>query len=215
MHAHALQDMPVLLSKATYSRFLDDYQMTFGRILIDSGAFSELNSGVKIDIQEYKEWSTRWLEHADAIAGLDDISGDWKRSLKNYEEIPWSFPTIHEADPPELLDDLIAMSRERNKWLGIGLTPPRHSKEKIVRGFCDRIPSDIHVHGWALRGYTHIRKLCSVDSTNWVLDSMKMTRDFPWLTPAEAVDLVVKRYKRWNRIIKNEPVGLFNAEEAL
>src|SRR5882724_10499639 len=85
--------MPVLLSYACFGKWMHQYQMSFSRILIDSGAFSVLNSGKRVDIYQYKDWSRQWMGHADAIAGLDSIRGDWKRSLRNYGKIPWSFPT--------------------------------------------------------------------------------------------------------------------------
>lgn len=195
-------DMPVLLSFACYSDWLDRYQASFRRILIDSGAYSEMNSGKAVDGVAYREWSQRWSEHADAIAGIDDIRGDWRRSLENYEQFG-GFPTIHDTDPHELLDDLVAISRERGKWLGIGLLPPREGKERFVRDVCDRVPDDIHVHGWALRRYTHVRRLDSVDSTNWWRDAMKLRTlpDTCHLTYGECLDVVVKRYQRWTRTI--------------
>lgn len=201
-------DMPVLLSYACYTKWMDQYHPTFRRVLIDSGAFSELNSGRKIDLGAYREWSERWLPHADAVAGLDDISGDWKRSLKNYEAVPWGFPTFHESDPPELLDDLVAMAQERAGWIGLGLTPPRAGKERWIRESCDRIPEGVHVHGWACRAYTHVRRLDSVDSTNWWRDAMKLRQELPWLTYGETLGLIVKRYQRWNRVISDQPEQL-------
>lgn len=207
--AEHAEDMPVLLSFACYSNWLDRYQQSFGRILIDSGAYSVLNSGKSLSVEEYADWSARWNGHADAIAGLDDISGDWRRSLRNYERV--GFPTIHDTDPPELLDDLIAISRERGNWLGIGVKPPREGKESWIRSALDRVPDDIHVHGWAMRAYTHVRRLDSVDSTNWWRDAMMITRDMPWLTYGEALEIVVKRYKRWSRTIRDvDETGLFS-----
>ena len=209
LQARVLEDMPALLSFAYYPKWMEQWHPSFSRVLIDSGAFSELNSGKKIDAEEYREWSERWQGHADAIAGLDDIRGDWKRSLRNYEHIPWTFPVWHETDPWELLPDLVAMARERCGWLGIGLLPPRNGKEQIIRDACKQIPEGIHVHGFALRAYTHIRRLDSVDSTNWFLDTMKIRRDLPWLTYGECAELVVKRYKRWKRRIIDEEQELF------
>lgn len=208
-------DMPVLLSFACYSPWLDRYQHSFSRLLIDSGAFSELNSGIRIDLKKYSEWSERWIGHADAIAGLDDISGDWRRSLSNYEKFPLGFPTFHESDPPKLLDDLIHLARERRSWIGLGLLPPREGKERWVRNTCDRIPDDLHVHGWALRRYAHVRRLDSVDSTNWWRDAMKIRTipDTQHLTYGECLEIVVKRYQRWKRkIVENqeEVAGFFN-----
>lgn len=202
--AEHVSGMPVLLSYACYGNWLNKgYQQSFARILVDSGAYSEFTSGKKIDLEKYKDWAAQWLPHADAVAGLDDIAGDWKKSLRNYEAFPDGFPTFHETDPPELLPDLIAMSRQRKQWLGLGLLPPRQGKERFVRESLARIPEDIHVHGWALREYTHVRRLDSVDSTNWWRDAMKVRTQLPWLHFGECLEIVVKRYQRWQRTIKD------------
>jgi hypothetical protein len=196
MQTAMLNGMPVLMSYASYYPWLDQWLPSFDSLLIDSGAFSEMNTGKKIDLNAYADWASS-IEWADAWAGLDDINGDWERSLRNYEA--GGFPTFHDTDPPELLDELIPISLDRGKWLGIGLKPPRGGKEEWLKETLSRIPREIHVHGFALRAYTHLPRLDSVDSTNWLLDSMKLRRDIPWLTLAEAVQLIVKRYKRWTR----------------
>ncbi len=202
--AEHVAGMPVLLSFACYSDWLGrGYQQSFRRILIDSGAYSEFSSGKRIDLGAYADWSARWEGHADAIAGLDDISGDWRRSLANYEAFPRGFPTFHESDPPELLDDLAAMAADRGGWIGLGLLPPREGKERWIRSTLDRIPDGLHVHGWALRRYTHCRRLDSVDSTNWWRDAMQL-RSMPQLahlTYGECLEIIVKRYQRWTREI--------------
>ena len=100
----------------------------------------------------------------DAIAGLDDITGNWRRSMENYASFPGGFPTYHESDPPELLPELVAMAAERGQWLGLGLLPPRNGKDGWVTETLANIPEGIHVHGWAMRAYTHHRRLDSVDS---------------------------------------------------
>jgi hypothetical protein len=209
LQAEAVAGMPVLLSFALAKGKVwmeREYVPTFDRVLIDSGAFSELNTGKKVDLGLYAEWSNRWVGHADAIAGLDDISGDWRRSLANYEAMPdgLGFPTFHDTDPPELLDDLIPIARERGGWIGLGLKPPRESKERWVRAACDRIPDGLHVHGWALRRYTHVRRLDSVDSNNWWKDAMKIRTQYlmDHLTYGECLEIMVKRYQRWQRVIR-------------
>lgn len=200
--AEHVADMPVLLSFAIYGKWLDRYQQSFARILIDSGAYSELNSGKKVDGAAYHDWHQRWQGHADAIAGLDDISGDWRRSLRNYEAFG-GFPTFHDSDPPELLTDLIPIARARGGWIGLGLVPPREGKERWVREACAKVPEDLHVHGWALRRYTHVRRLDSVDSTEWWRTAMAVRQDLPWLTYGEALEIVVKKYQRWQRVMRD------------
>ena len=207
--------MPVLLSFAIYRDWLNKgYQQAFRRILIDSGAFSEFSTGKPIDVDEYATWAERWVGHADAIAGLDDIAGDWRKSLRNYERFPGGFPTFHETDPPELLDDLVEMAQDRGQWLGFGLLPPRTGKEVFVRRTLDRIPDGIHVHGWAMREYTQCRRIDSVDSTNWWRDAMQLKTigHLKHLSYGECLEIVIKRYQRWNRTVKENSteVSLFN-----
>lgn len=205
--------MPVLISYAIAGGPSGDwlhrgYQQSFRRVLVDSGAYTEFTTGRRVDVNAYAEWATRWSGHADAIAGLDDISGDWRRSLANYEAFPLGFPTFHESDPPDLLDDLVPMAAERGRWIGLGLLPAtRRARrgEKWVREACSRIPEDIHVHGWAMRGYTHVRRLDSVDSTNWWRDAMQV-RSLPQLshlTYGECLEIVVKRYQRETRTVRD------------
>lgn len=62
MHTDHLKGMPVLLSYAIYARWVDDYVASFGRVLIDSGAFSEFNSGAVVDGPAYldrRTWTGR------------------------------------------------------------------------------------------------------------------------------------------------------------
>lgn len=193
--------MPVLLSFACWSPWLDKgYVQSFSHLLLDSGAFSELNSGKKVDGFRYRDWYARYAHFADAIAGLDDIGGDWRRSLKNYE-LFGGFPTLHDTDPPELLDDLIPLARARGGWLGVGLVPPRQGKEDFVRSACERIPADLHVHGWALRQYTHVARLDSVDATTWWREAMRLRTlpDLAHLTYGECLRIMVKKWQRWAR----------------
>lgn len=220
MHADWCKAMPVLVSYAIYPKpsktkgpWLDDYISSFSRVLVDCGAFSEFNSGKKVVGSAYKDWCQRWWTscHIDAVAGLDDINGNWRKSVKNYE-LYGGFPTYHESDPPELLDDLIAMARERGNgqpvyesfkpgkpWLGVGLLPPRADKWGWVKETMARIPDDLHVHFWAGGGYTGHPRVDSADSTNWFRDAWAYKNDLPFLTPAECIELVVKRYQREDR----------------
>jgi len=220
--AEHVSDMPVLLSFAIAGKksglWVEKYAPTFRRILIDSGAWSEFNTGKPVDLDDYIAWSERWVGHVDAIAGLDDISGDWRRSLSNYERFPGGFPTFHESDPWELLPDLVALARERTGWLGLGLTPPRDGKEAWIRRACDQVPEGIHVHGWACRAFTRVRRLDSVDSTNWWRDAMQL-RTIPalaHLTYGETLEIIVKRYQRWNRTIvdRSQGISIFDPKEA-
>lgn len=200
MHADHCAGMPVLVSFALYDRWVDDYVSSFGRVLIDSGAYSELTGKAKVDGEAYRDWQQRWAEtaHVDAIAGLDDIRGDWRRSLKNYD-LYGGFPTFHETDPPELLNDLLPLAQDRGGWLGIGLLPPRGGKWRWVKETLARVPAGLHVHFWAGGEYAGHPRVNSADSTNWFRDAWNYKNAMPFLTPAECVELVVKRYQRERR----------------
>lgn len=203
--AHAANGMPVLLSFpiASPKIWLHRYLPSFDRILIDSGAFSEFNSGKVVDLAAYAEWSQEMMTrpNVDAAACLDDIRGDWRRGLKNWEAMPWTFPVLHDSDPPEALD---AILERTPAWLGLGMVPPRRGARwlgETLAALRERAPQ-IHVHGFALRG--HIGALMrhagpiSVDSTNWIFDvrAMLTNRLTAHLTPAECLDIIVKRYRR-------------------
>ena len=199
LHAHLAHGCPVLVSFAASSKWLEEswmHSFTDG-LLLDSGAYSVYASGVEIDIGAYVDWAAQF-DWADAWAGLDHVAGDWRQSLANYKA--GGFPTYHNSDPPELLDELVPMARERGGWLGIGLTTPRTGKLGWMRDTLERIPDDLHVHGWACGLYAGMRRLDSVDSTNWFRDVKYVLNAYPWLTPGECLEIIVKRYQRKVRL---------------
>jgi len=172
-----------------------------------------MNADRVIDIGQYAEWTEQFRSQADSIAGLDDMGGDWRKSLKNYKKIPFSFPTFHDTDPWEFLDDLIAMARERpGKWLGISATPPRQRKGPWVREVCDKIPDDLHVHMWAGNGFTYVRRIDSVDTAGWFREAMGLRTTMPWLTYQETLEIVMKKYQRHSRVIREDVPGFFDQD---
>ena len=205
VQAHAANGMPVLLSYfILHNRnWWKQYVPSFKQILIDCGAYSAYTSGKEIDPIAYRDWAAQY-PWADACAGVDDIAGDFKKSLKNYEI--FGFPTMHDSDPIDLIDDLIPIARERGNWIGIGLVPPREGKENFVRHICDRVPPDMHIHGWALRQYLHIPRINSADSTAWFRNALTLKNHAltAHLTYAECVDIMVKRFQRAQRIIAHD-----------
>lgn len=211
LQADTVRGYPVLMSFAVWRghKYLTDWLPSFSDLLIDSGAYSVLKSGVNIDLPEYIEWAES-LPWADAYAGLDHIEGDWKLSLKNYES--GGFPTMHDTDPPELLEDLIEIARVNcagwsSPWVGVGLKPPRQGKEHWVREVMEKIPDDIHVHGWALGAYTHVARIDSIDSTHWWREAMKYRTKMPWLTYGETLEIAVKKCQRFSRMVEPDNQG--------
>ena len=98
-----------------------------------------------------------------------------------------------------MLPELIAIAREQgNNWLGIGLLPPRTGREDWLVRTLERIPDDIRLHGWALWRYQHLG-FTSFDSTHVYREIPKVLHACPWLTPAEALDLLVLKVERMSR----------------
>jgi hypothetical protein len=211
MQAAALVGMPVLLSFALDARakWLQRYIPTFDRVVVDSGAYSEMSSGKRVDLDAYGAWLDDFAPKADAAAALDDIRGDWKRSLANWDQQPHTFPSLHDSDPPEYIDAVLERLQDSGRarlrdtdrqWVGIGLVPPRRNHAFVLR-MLRVIPQGVHVHCFALR--TIAPEVLAVrgpdvsfDSTNWLLDARAPAQAFPWLTPAECVEIIVKRYQR-------------------
>lgn len=204
MQAHMASGCRVLSSFVTWQKFkgLSQFMPTFSEVLLDSGAFSEFTSkgAVKVELDEYVDWIDAH-PYKVAWAGLDDINGDHERSLRNYQR--GGFPTIHDKDPGgAFLDELVEISREQGgNWIGIGVTPTkqRHGMEAFIRDTIERIPDDLHIHGWALGLYTYL-PLGSIDSTNWWRDSFKILNAYPFLTTPEALEIVIKRITRVPRM---------------
>ena len=85
MHFAQLAGSDVLLSFAIAGKWdsiRTKWQQSWGKILIDSGAYSVMNTpGTTIDVYEYAEWVDAWGDRPDAHAALDSIEGDEKISI--------------------------------------------------------------------------------------------------------------------------------------
>ena len=210
MQLSVVRGWPVLLSFAWRRRMWSDYWRSFGRLLLDSGAFSAYRSGTPIDLSAYADWADSFNACPDAVAGLDDIGGDWRQSMKNYTRFARGFPTYHDTDPPELLPELVAMSRERGRWLGLGVKPRHahdarvHARTWLMRTLI-QIPPDIQVHGWALRKHLDLSRLDSVDSTSWFRKFSDWKNKYPWLTNFECVELSIKHIQRSPKLDRHTP----------
>jgi hypothetical protein len=204
MQAAVLTNMPVLVSYACTSKWIKSYIKSFSRILIDSGAYSVFNSGKTVNLDDYAEFASAF-EWADGTASLDDIAGDWELGMDNWLKYPWMFPTYHDSDPPQALDEIL---NHNPSFIGLGIVPDKSGQRNNIRWLLetlDRIPPSTHIHGWALRKYARLKRINSMDSTNWIRDSWKVKNKLPWMTPSECVEIVVKRYQRDGKKIGEIP----------
>lgn len=202
--AELAKGFPVLLSFSQTPEHVMQNASTFSRILLDSGAFSMHTTGKTVEISEYQDWVSRF-PYVDAVAGLDSIEGDHALSLRNYSQME-CFPTIHDTDPTDggYLDELISISREQGRnWLGVGISPnpTRLGRDEWLRSTLDRVPSDIHVHGFALRVYSHLPRFDSFDSTAWQRNAISIRRTLgDWLMHDESVELAIAKIYRSARL---------------
>lgn len=212
--AQACAGANVLISFAYASTWFVNFAPAFGRLLWDSGAFTAYTKGKTIDLDAYAE-TARSVPWSDAAASLDDISGDWKNGLANWDRYPWMFPVLHDTDPPQALDAILERLCDKDRarfrpssqqWIGLGLKPPRAQgpARRWLAGVLPRIPVGVHIHGFAMRGFGDVLIAdrgaeCSADSVNWMLDARKVMQDMPWLTSVECVEIVAKRYDREHR----------------
>jgi hypothetical protein len=226
-HAHVAAGANVLISAAYAPDWLLKVASTFERVMWDSGAYTAFTQGTVIDLDAYAE-RARSIPWADSAACLDDISGDWRQGLANWDAHPWMFPVYHDTDPPEALEAILERLQDKDRgrfrpaalqWIGLGMKPPRNAGAWLGRTL-ERIPPGVHVHGFAMRGFTETLvdargSDCSADSINWILDSRQILQALPWLTPCEALDIVVKRYTRHHKKITTDPRGPKSAQIGL
>lgn len=85
--------MNVLMSFAVHSPWHDRWLPSFASVLGDCGAYTFLQGGKEPDVAAYKAWGELRRKSFVACAGVDDIRGDWRKSWRNYQAIPWGFPT--------------------------------------------------------------------------------------------------------------------------
>jgi hypothetical protein len=149
--------------------------------VLDSGAFSALNLGMDIDLQEYIDFCKQQMADRQGPAEIFtlDVIGDWKASLKNTEEM-WKqgvpvIPCFHEGEP---WDALLAMARDYPKialggMVGEGGLPIGGKAWWLGQCFARVWPKKIH--GFGIGGEKIIMSFPfhSVDASNWIVSSMK------------------------------------------
>ena len=129
------------------------------RLIGDSGAFSALNVGAHIDVDEFLEWGLTWKNDLAWVASLDVI-GNEKESWKNYKALRAggleAIPTIHYGTDPKVISKY---AKEGVDFMGLGGMVGRKSEvQRLLRWTLSvfRYARDNHpemrFHGW---GVTH------------------------------------------------------------
>lgn len=193
----------VLESFANIRRVTDRYRATWASGMLDSGAFTEMTTGVPIDLQAYRDFAVRHGDFYESIANLDDIRGDVDKSKRNLQYLKDggvdAFPVFHQGEPMSVLDDYCAES----PMIGLGFQRPIKNAQRWLDLCFARIPTITKVHGFAMTSYMHSWPFSQVDSTSWLWevkglmsvkgqgsDALKL------LTQSELLDIVLKKYDR-------------------
>ncbi len=187
-------------SRPLYGR----YRALFASMALDCGAYSELTTGVPVDIHEYADFVDEHGAFYDWVASVDSIRGGVAANLANWQFLLdrgiEAMPTYHQGEPLSVLLDYCS----RSPRVGLGFQRPIDNAEAFLDDAFAVIPASVKVHGWAMTNYTGAYPFASVDSTSWlhelkalrVASTTQQSRAFGHLTDRELIEIVQKRYDR-------------------
>lgn len=210
LHAEMMAGCDVLESfalKAT-SAWMVRYRPTFRRIMLDSGAFSEMTSGKAVSLEAYCDYAVEHAKAYDEIVNLDVISGDVgarvdasKRNLRRMRDAGLDpLPVFHQGEPWSVLTELAECGR-----IGLGFQRPIKCAEEYLDGCFSRLPASVKVHGFAMAGekYTGRYPFHSVDSATWwhelkaLMAIQGQASDvLQYMTSGELLRMVILKYQR-------------------
>lgn len=193
-------------SRPLYGR----YRATFASMVLDCGAFSELRSGVPVDIGEYAAFCAEHGDFYEWVASVDSIRGGPRENVANWRALLdrgiESMPTYHQGEPVSLIREYVSQVDR----LGLGFQRPIQNERAFLDEAFSHIPPHIKVHGWAMTNYTADYPFASVDSTSWIyelkaLRACQTTQQgdpFAHLTDGELIEIIQKRYDRLPKMRK-------------
>jgi hypothetical protein len=168
------EDAPALLISYYYLEpFLKNQaRYRYRHWAMDSGAFSAMNSGKKIDLQKYIDQCLKLMESDKTLVEIFalDVIGDPDASLRNCEEM-WrqgvpAIPCFHAKEPEE---HLLHMAKEYPKIAlgGVALTRGDFKLGWLQQCFNRVWPKKIHGFGMAGEEIVFGLPFHSTDATNW------------------------------------------------
>lgn len=143
-------------------------------VIADSGAFSAMSAGVKVEVKDLAKWAIQWKDHFKWVASLDVI-GNPVRTYSNWREMVdihgvQAIPTIHFGTHPSELDkygrrgvDLVGLG-------GLVKVPTSAQMRWLIQVFkyAKKNWPDMQFHGWGCTSHQHFRlPFYSVDSSSW------------------------------------------------
>lgn len=140
------------------------------RIIGDCGAFSALNAGISIDIDQFGTWARKWKDSLFWIASLDVI-GNPVASWENYRHLRDTYgldvvPTVHFGSDPREMDRYVADGVD---FFGLGGMATR---EEMT-----------HVKRWCIGMFKHARKeYPQVRFHGWGATRRQLAEPLPWFS---------------------------------
>lgn len=193
-------------SRPLYGR----YRATFAGMALDCGAFSELRTGVPVDLGEYAAFCEEHGAFYEWVASVDSIRGGAEENVRNWRTLVDrgidAMPTFHQGEPISLIREYCS----RTDRLGLGFQRPIQNERPFLDEAFNHIPPHVKVHGWAMTNYTADYPFASVDSTSWLheLKALRVSQTtqqgepFAHLTDGELIEIIQKRYDRLPRMKK-------------
>ena len=149
-------------------------------VILDSGAFTVISTGLRIDAAEYARFAREYRDLFDAIVNLDDIAGDLATTWRNQATLESAgldvMPVYHQGEPWAVLEHYL----DRHEQIGVGLARNaggrlaygRAANAKFLREVFRRIRGRaraVRVHGFGLTRWTGF-PFDTVDSTTWIAE---------------------------------------------
>ena len=155
-------------------------------VILDSGAFTVISQGIRIDVHEYASFAREHGALFDIVANLDDIAGDCEQSRRNLDilrraRVP-AIPVFHQDED---WAELHAMSDEPRIGVGFARKPGGRLKypDAVNRAWLDVFfqQTEVPTHGFAMTrlGMTHGYPFATTDSTTWIQEANALMRRNP------------------------------------
>lgn len=210
LHAEMMAGCDVLESfaiKAT-AQWSVRYRPTWRRVMLDSGAYSEMTTGKAVDLGAYVDFCVQHQAAYSEIVNLDVIAGDVServtRSAANLQRMRDAgldpLPVFHQGEPYSVLQDLASCGR-----VGLGFQRPIRGGQAWLDECFARIPSTTKVHGFGMANerFTKLFPFHSVDSATWIHELKALSAlsgqgsdVLHYLTQGELLKLVILKYQR-------------------
>lgn len=194
-----------LISYAYMDRFgynLSKVRQDFDMLFMDSGAFTAMHTGKKIDRDKYYEEVKKQKDVVDVVAQFDVI-GDTEETIKNYKVgqalgIDWMLPIAQGSWVQGIYQFEQLLGKDNCEYFGLGFEKAKLKGLDIIR-FAKNLPR-YKYHGFA-KAYTELienKLLWSTDSSSWSFGAR--ARSSPYMTPTGKGGLFFGKIGKDNRI---------------